>query len=121
MNITASFATIVVGNEPGTIFLVNFYEGVLKFKSKFRFSRTVTVYSLRVRKLWVLIVWKDGMIAVWDTIAKKQLGNIENPEVTDTHIDEHHFFAYFDGVLRVHENKLGLKLKYTVKLSVQNR
>ena len=119
MNITSSHSTIVLGTKVGTIFLVQFSEGMLKLEYQFRTSRDMPFYNLKATKRWMWIEWRDGLITVWDTIAKKQLGNIKNPQQADSQIDEHHLLTCVDGILRVHENKLGLKLKATVKLPLQ--
>ena len=107
--------TIILGNEKGSIYLIKFSNGTLEKRRKINPPRPgKSVESVRATKGWLWIVWRDGLIKVWDICREKLVGNIDNPETTDTFLDQYHFFTCVYGFLRIHEKKPGLTEKSRV-------
>ena len=109
---------IVLGDKKGKLHLIRYREGVMTKDKQIDgvHRRAIQNIHWHGNRFWA--VSKDEMITIWDTNTKRLVGCIRSPCRVYLVMTNDYIFTDVNGIIRVYENKHGLKLRWVMKLPV---
>lgn len=116
LRLNTSTVLIIMGNSSGDLITAHYRDGVLKNLERIARVHKDSIYGIASSGHRFCVTSHDGSVTAWDAFSKNLLGRIENPRLVDLGMNSDYIFTDIDSVLRIYENKPGLKLKFVVKL-----
>lgn len=111
-------ALVILGDDSGRLHIIR-YENEHLYRQEIITDvhrQAVGRVGSFEHKFWATS--NDGLVTVWDVDTKKLMGRIENHKLVDLVMNELYVMTDVDCVVRVYENRPGLKLKWVVKLPI---
>lgn len=116
VNLDDGVALIVMGNNSGDLLLIRYQNGVLKRQETIVRVHEDSIFDVVSYGHRFCVTSDDGLVTAWDANSRNLIGRIKNPRLVDVVMNRDHILTDIDSVLRVYENKPGLKLKWVVRL-----